>query len=460
MSLVLLDGTYDRASSGYIDVQCGGNGGNAAAVANGTAAAVITVRADHERAALLRGDAGGPPFLLTGCSHWAFEGLRAESGDFPDAGQQAEAGSIFVLGPDNHDIALRRLLGRHPNRFRHAHGLRIGDGSSDILVEECELYDFHHNAFETSRTTAVVFRRNYVSARDTADIPGGYVSGDPARGDFGFFLEETRFSLVENNIVESVHDGIGIVGRYQGLPSDMPPPADDPIDGNRLLGNVVVRPQRSGIYLDSRCLGQTPCTDRARLVVGTEIVGDVVLGGGAGVQSAGAVGTRINELTVLGATAGVLLARDPPNAGVGATSTTTNALATGFSQAGFQSTGEDQWSFDHCATFSGAGPQFVPADRHVTNSLGVDPALGGCLVYLPSTSPLRGAGAAGADVGANIVRRYENGLLTSALLWDATTHAFPCGAPVATINDDPSSGCRWEPPPARRHLRDAGPRSG
>ncbi|HEX3695006.1 MAG TPA: DUF1565 domain-containing protein [Polyangia bacterium] len=434
-SLILLDGTYDRSSSGYPKIDCGGG------IASGTADQPIVLRADHERAAFLRGDKGGPPFTITGCSHWVIDGLRAESDDFPDAPNTDDAGSIFVLGNDNHDIALHRLLGRHPNRYRHAHGLRIGDGSSDIVVEECELYDFHHNAFETSRTTAVVFRRNYVNSRETPDIPGGYVSEDPARGDFAFFLEETRFSLVENNVVESVHDGIGIVGRYQGLPSDAPPPVDDPIDGNRLLGNIVVRPARSGAYLDSRCLAQIPCLDRPRLVVGTELDGNVVIGGAAGVQSAGAVGTRISQLTVIGAAAGVLLGRDPQNAGVAATSSTVNALAIGAQQAGFQSSGEDQWSFDHCATFGGAGAAFVPNDTHVTDSLTVDPGLGACLVYLPAQSPLRGAGLGGIDVGASVLLRYENGLLTSTRLWDATTHAFPCGASIAGVNDDPTVAC-------------------
>ena len=434
MSLVLLDGTYDGTTTGYPNIQCGDT------IQNGTPGQPIALRADHERAAVLRGDNGGPPFFIANCSHWTIDGLRAESSDFPDAPKTTDAGSIFVLGANNHAIVLHRLLGRHPNRYRHAHGLRIGDGSSDILVEECELYDFHHNAFETSRSTAVVFRRNYVNARDTPDIPNGYVSDDPARGDFGFLLEETRFSIVENNVVESIHNGVGVVGRYQGLPSDVPPPSDDPIDGNRLLGNVV-RPTGSGFYLDSRCLGQTPCVDRPRLVVGTELVDNVVLGGTAGVQSAGAVETHISQLTVIGATSAVLLARAPQNAGVSATSSTFNALAVGYQLAGFQSTGEDQWSFDHCATFGGAGAAFVPDDAHVTSPLTVDPGLGACLVYLPPASPLRGAGLGSADVGASVVRRYENGVLGAARLWDSATHLFACGAVVPGINDDPASAC-------------------
>ncbi|MEA2701132.1 MAG: hypothetical protein QOI66_5403 [Myxococcales bacterium] len=434
-SLVLLDGVYQRSTTGYPEITC------SAGTESGTAQAPIVLRADHERAALLRGDDGGPPFFIAGCHHWVIDGLRAESGDFPNAPTTVDAGSIFVVGADSHDIVLHRLLGRHPNRYRHAHGLRIGDGSSDILVEECELYDFHHNAFETARSTAVVFRRNYVNGRGAVDLPNGYVSEDPTRGDFGFFLEETRFSIAENNIIEGVGTGFGVVGRYPGLPSDQPPPSDDPIDGNRLLGNVVLQPSSSGFYLDSRCLGQTPCLDRARLVAGTELADDVVVGGAVGIHSAGAVGTRISQFTAIRAMTAVRLGRESQNAGVAATSSTLNSLAVGFTQAGFQSTGEDQWSFDHCAGPGGNGPAFVPDDAHVTARVTTDPNLGGCLVYLPAQSPLRGMGLGGRSVGANVVGRYQNGLLTDARLWDAATRSFPCGTVVAGINDDPALNC-------------------
>ncbi|HVR61231.1 MAG TPA: hypothetical protein VMU50_04995, partial [Polyangia bacterium] len=53
----------------------------------------------------------------------------------------------------------------------------------------------------------------------------------------------------------------------------------------------------------------------------------------------------------------------------------------------------------------------------------------------------RGAGAGGADVGASVVRRYQDGLLTAAPLWDASTHAFPCGAAVGGVSDDPPTAC-------------------
>jgi hypothetical protein len=177
------------------------------------------------------------------------------------------------------------------------------------------------------------------------------------------------------------------------------------------------------------------------LVVGTELVDDVVVGGAIGIQSVGAVGTRISQFTAIRTMTAARLGRHPQNAGVAATSSILNSLAVGFTQSGFQSTGEDQWSFDHCAGIGGNGPVFVPDDARVTARLTADPNLGGCLVYLPAQSPLRGMGLGGRSVGANVVARYQNGLLTDARLWDAATRSFPCGMVVAGSNDDPAVNC-------------------
>jgi len=57
---------------------------------------------------------------------------------------------------------------------------------------------------------------------------------------------------------------------------------------------------------------------------------------------------------------------------------------------------------------------------------------------------MKGAGKNGADIGANIIYRYEDGILTDQKLWDQTTGQFPCGATIKGVNDDatfPNSSC-------------------
>ena len=435
--LTLLDGVYDAATTGPVDLRCG------VTIANGTAASHIVMRADNQRRAFLKGDGKVPPFFMQGCAYWDIEGLRAESQDAPGAPGTPDAGSVFVLGTDNHDIALRWLGLARPNRTVHSHVLRVGDGSSNITVEDSELYEFHHNGFEVSRATGVVLRRNYVNARVTPDIaiPNAYVSPYPDRGDVGFLLEETRFAIVENNIVEGVHDGFSVVGRYKDLSATSPVPAANPIEGNRLLGNVVLGPAGSGFLLESRCQGHNPCTDRTRIVVGTEMVDNVVIGGQAGVASTGAVGTRISQLTAVNTDFGVNLERVAENAGMTCSSMTSNALAVGFRQTGFSSSGEDGWGFDHCAAIGTGAQTYVPNDARVTSPVAVDPKLGTCLVYLPRGSPLAQAGFEGRPIGGQVVNRYQNGFLTTIPLWNRATGAFPCGDVIADLNGDAYLSC-------------------
>jgi hypothetical protein len=434
-TLILLDGVYQRATTGYPDIRCD------AGASNGTASRSITLRADHERAALLDGDGRSPSFFMQSCAFWVVDGLRARSVDAADAPMTPDAGSVFALGNDNHHVVLRRLLASHPNRFRHTHGVRIGEASSDVLVEECEVYDYHQNAFETSRTTAVEFRRNYSHSRQAADVPGGFATEDPTRGDVGVLMEETRFALAENNIAESAKTGVRVMGRSDVVPSDLPALATDPVTGNRMLGNVVISPSDSGYRIDSRCMGHVPCAEATRFPVDTELTDNVAVGGPAGVSSSGAVGTRISQFTSVGANVGISIVVTSDNVGLRSDSSTVNALAVGFDTAGFRSVGEVAWGFDHCAVAGTAGQPFVPMDTHITSPIVADSAQGTCPVAIPAGSPLKGAGAGGHDVGGNASGRYEGGVLTVSRLWDPNTGAFPCGAAVAGLNDDPATSC-------------------
>jgi hypothetical protein len=68
-------------------------------------------------------------------------------------------------------------------------------------------------------------------------------------------------------------------------------------------------------------------------------------------------------------------------------------------------------------------------------ALGVGMGVGQCIAWIPASSNMAAAGAAGAAIGANILYRYENGTPTTEPLWDPVTRAFPCGAIVPGLND-------------------------
>jgi hypothetical protein len=54
---------------------------------------------------------------------------------------------------------------------------------------------------------------------------------------------------------------------------------------------------------------------------------------------------------------------------------------------------------------------------------------------------MKGAGMNGADIGATILYRYEDGTLTQNPLWNPETGAFPCGAILSGINDVDGASC-------------------
>jgi hypothetical protein len=443
-TLTLLDGTYDGEGTGYLNVTCDpaatAPSQRSVKAANGTATMPIVVKAANERKAFLHGDPSGPPFSIDACSFWQFSGLHVESGNFQDAPDTADAGSVIVVGEDNHDLTFSRMLVAHPNLYKHSHVFRIGDRSTNITVEDSELYFFHHNAFETSRTTSVKFLRNYINSLGTADIAGGYQSIDGSEGDYGIFLEETNSALVANNIIESVGVGIAVMGRFVDVPSDTPAVV---ITGNQIVGNIVYGPGTSGLVIDSRCNGDAPCLNPATKVTNTLVANDAFVQGAAGISSAGAIATTVQQVSVIDAGSGVRFVKELDNVGIQSTSTTSNTFAR-VQAVAFIAQNETSWEFDTCEAISanGTNHEYQPDDASTSNKQTVDPMLGGCLVYLPANSPLQRIGTGGKALGANVLTRYDDdGQPTPMPLWNATTGAFlSCGV-VVDINATPGKSC-------------------
>jgi hypothetical protein len=135
-------------------------------------------------------------------------------------------------------------------------------------------------------------------------------------------------------------------------------------------------------------------------------------------------------------------------AGAGLYSGSSGAMTNSNSYAG-SGTGfnvQGTWTVESCNAY-GNGTQFSPAGLagQNNNAIFADTTIGTgsgqCLVYVQPTSPLKNAGKSGADIGANIIYRYENGQLTTTKLW-GSDGSFPCGAVYSGINDVAGSSCR------------------
>ena len=173
-TLKLLPGIYEPSTTKMLNVRCadttaGSTVLDATLAKSGTPDQPITVRAYGDRTAFLRGDGSVPPISIDSCQYWSIEGLHAEAQDRSAPPTNPDAGSVVVLDGANDNVNLERLLLRHPNHNEHAQVIRIGDGASDVTVEQCELYDFHESGIEARRSSSLVFLRNYINSRDTAD---------------------------------------------------------------------------------------------------------------------------------------------------------------------------------------------------------------------------------------------------------------------------------------------------
>ncbi|MGE5445373.1 MAG: hypothetical protein ACM3SR_12360 [Ignavibacteriales bacterium] len=118
----------------------------------------------------------------------------------------------------------------------------------------------------------------------------------------------------------------------------------------------------------------------------------------------------------------------------------TNCLAVSNAGTGFSWSGQGTWKIDYSNSY-GNGTNYSPAmpNANITNSMSINPNLGACKVYIPAGSPMKGKGKNGADIGANIIYRYQGGengtavyLNTAQKLWNQSTGQFPCGATVNT----------------------------
>jgi hypothetical protein len=432
-TLQLLNGDYRLETTGLLQVDCAG------APNRGRPEAPITVRAETERGAVLHGDGAAAPLELRSCSNWVIEGLVLMNEHDPDVAKGVDVGTVAVL-QGGHDLTLRRLLLMRSNNQRHTHILRILEAER-VLVEECEAYDFFHNAFEAVRSSAVTFRRNYLHSRYAVSVANTVGADDPTRGEVAIQLEECASALLENNVAEVVGTGFSVVGRSVGSSYTDPPPYG--VSGARLYGNLVRDAVSQGFRVETRCDAASPCVVPERIVADTLIVNGVALGTATGVSVDAGPGTRVDNLTLVDVQTGVALMRSAGNMGLEFfEASAARTLVRGYSGVAFWADGNADWSFEHCAAQAPAtdAVDFSPNDEHVL--LPVTAADDdGCVAYLGRGSLLHGAAGADGDVGANVINRYQDGALTDAPLWDPRTGAFPCGAVVPGINDDPSQSC-------------------
>ena len=206
--LLVEPGTWTSEDGGVLDATC------PSLAQNGTPdGGTNTVRSMLERQAHIVSNGPLPAAHINGCSHWSLEGLFLERHDFESPANVTSTARVN----NSHWILLRRVLTLWNNRTINNPAIEV-DTSSDVLVEDCEMYDFSKNGLNVSESTDVVVRRCYANQRDRLSIDGGQEIHSTA------FFENGTNTLFENNVAEGVDRGYfyGFYdssnnGRYLGL---------------------------------------------------------------------------------------------------------------------------------------------------------------------------------------------------------------------------------------------------
>jgi hypothetical protein len=399
MTLVAKDGEYLTSVNGTFRANCS-DGGNAN---NGTPTAPITVKAENERQAYIHGDISEIVGVVQ-CSYWVLDGFRVEQETVgPDEDFQ-----VWILGGPNSTIR-RFLFNRNNLNDSGSHLLRIAGNNN--LIEENEFYNWHrHGVILQNNNTGNVIRRNYANQKDRN---GGVTSC--------FTNYPGSDNIFENNICESPNTNNALIGFEN----------QDISARNKFFGNITI-----GTNVSWSTTYKTPFGDGYPL--------DIYAENHVAVNSRNTAFTThsVGSATECRNCSNIGNNRDRGFVGQGydgnspATMTLklTNSLA--LNGGGFTVLGLNIWAYNYVNAYNCGNACFYPSSGpSLTHATTVNPGLGSCKVWIPAGSPMKGAGLGGADIGANILYRYQNGTVTKEPLWDPITGEFPHGAIITGVND-------------------------
>lgn len=281
------------------------------------------------------------------------------------------------------------------------------------------------------------------SAGETPDYSKPYCSHGSPGSDESFVLYGSSDSIVENNISEGQSEGFQIHG---GTIPDYGPGGHN----NQILGNISFE-DLNGFQIDGR---YAPLESANNNLIKDLIVihpqGPVVTGGW--LQQAS--NATIENLTMIdtedvGINARYKTPCDTPD---GCNFTIRNSLILTSEKDGIRVADYNNYLIEYTNSYGNDWNDYVPSENISDNSGFIqnsrsDPptdiglGTGQCVVFIPDTSNMKGAGKNGADIGATVLYRTVDGAPTSDPLWDVDTRAFTCGAAVPGLNDEAGNSC-------------------
>ncbi len=429
-TLILQDGTYTRHTTGMLHINN----------LHGTPTAPITIIAENERQAHIKSEGYTSPIHIHSSSHLTLIGITAIHGDRSSDNGARSPHDIIQVRSSEH-INLKRMLAAYTNRYFNAHGIAVIN-SQNILVEESEVYHHHRHGIAIWQSRYTTVRRSYANSMRYEELPNGRHTILYEGGDEGMSFYGASESIFENSIVENwnlgfqihpAHNAADLHGSFYGGRN------------NRVLGSIALDTAEA-MRTDTRHEGRSRTLGNVFenfLVVTTRIVGIY----GYSLRFQTSQGILVDGVTVYGGERRAIQGDSRCTAwGVheGGKLNCDFHIKNGLfwnNNGAITVAGDyDNWIIEHSnfyATGNGwlehTNVRDIMQVKPSGSTLGSGP--GQTLVYIPEDSNMKGAGKDGADIGANILYRYQNGELTNKHLWHPTTGAFPHGAIVEGIND-------------------------
>lgn len=405
-----MDGDYSPLA-----IQCGVN------ATNGTVGSTVTVQAQNDRRAYIHSPTQNVSALsVTDCTWWSFAGLRLAytSDDNP------------VLKSQNSSfLDFRRILISHTGHGTQLPGCDTLDticpttkhegvhflDSSNILAEDFEIYDYENWCFKLyngSTTGGHTLRRIYCNKRTSVAFLG--VGGYPSNS-----------NTYENIIVEGHKGGGNLASGWDGY-------------NNHWYGSIFkVLADGFGDGWGSSPAGVHYGNTSANiLVLGNAVTGIYLDGTGATTRNS----------TVIGAIFG-FSSYDPAQAAPNPSFTCINCLAINNTTGFYVDTADvPTFSIQNPATYNN-GTAFNPpaSNPNITGEIALNATnanlVTACPIFIHSSATqLKGTGVGNADIGANILYAYENGVQNfTKPLWNPTTREINTavwqGARITGVND-------------------------
>jgi len=378
---------------------------------NGTSTSRIRVTAENPGSAILQGDGtAGHVLRLINASYWDFDNLVVRNRD-NSSNTLSNASVIGTFNASN--VTFRKMVATDNNTYGNNDAVLLQ--GTNILFEDSDILRSHRNflACYPATSSNITIRRAYVG-QPVAD------HSNSGPGD-GFVFYSCRDSANENSIAEGLH-GYGFTGWG---------------DNNAIRGAIALN-NGGGLFNGTASstadqgrnftlTGYLGITNNGTCAyfrpAGTYVIDGVTCIG----NSVAADNSIINGISSFNVTIRNAMVKDTSNSGfyLGQSNGSFTTKLLEYSQAWNTSGINGGWTMSNT-------PTSPPGD--------VNPAIGSCVVYVPSTGAFKGNGKGGADVGANVIYAYQDGILTSSKLWNSSTGKINYGPPVVNGVNDSSTG--------------------